>query len=116
MSSMKRRGTGWETAIVDYLRTQGFPYTERRALAGKADRGDIAGLPGVVIEAKNQARFDISEWLNEAETEKANDGAWLGVVWAKKRGKSSAGDGYVVMTGAQFAELLRIVTETSNAA
>lgn len=112
MSTMKRRGTGWETAIVDYLRAQGFPHAERRLAGSNKDRGDIAGLPGVVIEAKNQNRFDIAEWLNEAETEKANDRAWLGVVWAKKRGKSSAGDGYVVMTGAQFAELLRVVTET----
>lgn len=109
---MKRRGTGWETAIVDYLRAAGFPAVERRALDGRADRGDITGLPGVVIEAKNQNRFDIAEWLTEAELEKANDGAWLGVVWAKKRGKSSAGDGYVVMTGRQFAELLQVVTET----
>lgn len=106
MSAQRRKGTSWESAIVAYLAENGWPYAERRALAGARDRGDIAGVPGVVIEAKNAARLDLAGWLAEAAAERANDGARYGVVWAKRRGKASAGDGYVVMDGATFVALL----------
>jgi hypothetical protein len=61
---------------------------------------------GVVIEAKNTASRNLAAWIKEAEEERRNDGAWLGVVWHKRTGKASAADGYVTMTGAQFTELL----------
>lgn len=114
MSAAKDRGTRWESEIVAFLASEGFTYVERRALNGNRDRGDIAGIPGVVIEAKSQNRISLAEWVDETVAETANDGAWLGVTWAKRKGKSSAGDGYVILTGHQFAELLRIVTETKR--
>lgn len=107
MSASKRKGTAAETAIVNYLRTVGFTQTERRALNGNIDRGDIAGIPGVVIEAKNCARQELAAWVAEAELERDNDRASLGVVWSKRRGKSSPADWFVTMSGAQFAALLR---------
>lgn len=107
MSTGKRRGTGWESAIVAALQEGGFPHVERRALNGSKDRGDIAGIPGVVIEAKNQNRISLAEWVDEAEVERVNDRAWLGVVWAHRKGKATAADGYVVMSGRQFLTLLR---------
>ncbi len=107
MSRSRAKGTAWETAIVDYLRGTGAPHAERRAQAGTKDRGDIAGLPGVVIEAKSAARLELGAWLAEAEAERANDGAALAVVWHKRRGKASAGDGYVTMNGATLIHLLR---------
>lgn len=107
MSASKRKGTAAETAIVNYLRTAGFTHVERRALNGNIDRGDIAGIPGVVIEAKNCARQELAAWVAEAELERDNDRASLGVVWSKRRGKSSPADWFVTMSGAQFAALLR---------
>ncbi len=106
MNPSKQRGTSWESKIVDFLKEH-WPHVERRTLSGAKDRGDIAGIPGLVIEAKNAAHFALSLWLKEAHAERDNDGADLGVVWAKRRGKSSAGDGYVVMDGHTFAHLLR---------
>lgn len=105
-SRSKAKGSAWERAIVDYLRTVGWPFAERRLAGNVKDRGDIAGVVGVVIEAKNAARIDLAGWIDEADLERANDNAWLGVVWHKRRGKASAADGYVTMTGAQFTELL----------
>jgi hypothetical protein len=102
----KIKGTRWETAIVDHLRLNGAPHVERRALAGVLDRGDIAGLPGVVIEAKSAARQDLAGWLAEAEAERINDRAEVGFVWAKRVGRTSAGDGYIVMTPAVMLHLL----------
>ena len=107
MSRSRAKGTSWESAIVDYLHKMGWPHAERRALNGSKDRGDIAGLPSVVIEGKSAARVEIAEWLKEAEAEQANAGAEVGVVWFKRRGKTSAGAGYVLMSGYQFTHLLR---------
>ncbi|MGQ5576713.1 hypothetical protein [Streptomyces sp. ECR3.8] len=105
-SRNKAKGSAWERAIVEHLRAAGWPFAERRLAGAVKDRGDIAGVVGVVIEAKNTARARLPEWIAEAEIERQNDGAWLGVVWHKRIGKASAADGYVTMTGAQFTTLL----------
>jgi hypothetical protein len=106
MSASKRKGTAWESAIVDYLRAHGAPHAERRALGGAKDRGDVAGIPGVVVEAKAAAKLELGAWLAEAEAERANDGAALAVVWHKRRGKGSPADAYVTMDGATLVRLL----------
>lgn len=103
----KNRGTAWETAIVRHLAVEGFPHVERRALKGTADRGDIAGIPGVVIEAKNSQRTELAAWVDEAAIEQANDGADFSAVWHHRRGKANAAEGFVTMTGATFTRLLR---------
>ena len=102
----KARGTSWESAIVRFL-SGWWPHVERRTLNGAQDKGDIAGIPSVIIEAKNCKEFRLAEWVTEAEKERVNAKALVGVVWAKRRGKASAGDGYVIMTGGQFAYLLK---------
>ena len=107
MNASKRKGTAWEAAIVDHLRECGWPHVERRALNGSVDRGDIAGIPGVVIEAKNEKTITLAAYLDEANTERRNDHANIGVAWFKRRGRTSPADGYVLMDGAQFTALLR---------
>jgi Holliday junction resolvase len=107
----KAKGTAWESAIVSFLQSAGWPYVERRTLAGSKDRGDIAGIPGVVIEAKATKTAALGAYVDEANQEAVNDspggmGGSLGVVWLKRRGKSSAGNGYVVMDGWAFVALL----------
>ena len=106
MTASRAKGTAWESKIVDYLRANGAPHAERRALGGSNDRGDIAGLLSIVIECKSAARHELAAWLDEAEAERRNDRADLGVVWAKRRGKASPADAYVVMTGAALVHLL----------
>jgi uncharacterized OB-fold protein len=107
MNRSKQRGTAWETSIVNYLKENGAPYAERRALNGNADRGDVAGIPGVVLEAKAAARIDLAGWVTEAEQERVNDGAKVAAVWIKRRGKTSPGAGYVVLTGDALIHLLQ---------
>ncbi|MEU6647708.1 hypothetical protein ABZ863_35025 [Saccharomonospora sp. NPDC046836] len=107
MSRSKSKGTAAETAVVRFLRAVGFAQAERRTLSGAQDRGDIAGLPGVVIEVKNCQRQELGAWVAEAELERDNDGASLGVVWHKRRGTTDPGAWFVTMSGDQFAALLR---------
>lgn len=103
MSRNKAAGTRWESSIVEYLRDPGWPHAERRAPSGARDRGDIAGLPGVVIEAKACRAVDLAGWLDEATVEQANAAVNVGAVWVKRRGRTNPGAGYVVMCGATFA-------------
>jgi hypothetical protein len=102
----KAKGTAWESQIVAFLQACGWPYVERRTLNGSKDRGDIAGIPGVVIEAKATKTVALGSYLDEANTEALNDGANIGAVWLKRRGCPHAADGYVVMDGATFTGLL----------
>lgn len=106
MSAQRQKGTAAETAVVNYLRERGFVGAERRALKGGKDEGDITGLGPVCVEVKNCKTMDLAGWVDEAMVEKANARAEIGAVWAKRRGKGSPADWYVVMTGAQFADLL----------
>jgi hypothetical protein len=101
----KQRGTAAESAVVNYLR-RFTPHVERRALSGAYDRGDIAGIPSVVIEVKAHAKYAFPEWVDEAERERINDNAQIGVVWAKRRGSTNPGAWVVAMSGDQFAWLL----------
>lgn len=107
MSASKRKGTAAETAVVGYLRATGFPHAERRALNGASDRGDIAGIPGVVIEVKNTARIELAAHLDEALAERDNDGAEIAALWHKRRGKGNPKDWFVTLDGATFALLMR---------
>lgn len=101
-----KKGSAWEARIVAYLRQHGAPHAERRVMGGTSDRGDVAGIPGWVIEAKNTAAQSLAAWVDEAELERANDRAQFAVVWHHRRGKASPGDGYVTMTGATLVRLL----------
>lgn len=107
MSRQKAKGTRAESAIVAYLQQQGFVHAERRALAGGADKGDIAGVPGVVIESKDCVRTELAAWLDEAAVEGANAGVDVFAVWHKRRGKGSPGEWFVTMPGSVFVELIR---------
>lgn len=75
MGSNKDKGTRAETAVVRLARELDFPYAERRALTGGKDRGDITGIPGVVIQVKDQAERRIKTWQVDTLHQAANDGA-----------------------------------------
>ena len=103
----KQKGTQFETDIVRYLQDHGHPHAERRALAGAEDRGDITGIPGVMIEAKNCGSITLAAWADEVEVQTRNAGARIGVAWIKRRGKG-IDKSYIVMSPATFLELLGV--------
>jgi hypothetical protein len=107
VSAARRKGTAAESAVVGWLREHGWPFAERRALAGAKDRGDIAGLPGVVLEVKNAKQMQLGAWLAEMLVEVENDGADLGWLVVKKRGTTNPADWYWVTTGRFAAQLMK---------
>lgn len=97
MSKQRAKGTAAETAVVRYLQDNGFIHAERRALHGINDKGDITGIPGVVIEVKNHAKLTLAEWVKELQQEMANANADFGFVVAKKKGTTNPAEWYAVM-------------------
>ena len=108
MSKAKQKGTDGENAVVEALDRAGFT-VERRALSGMNDKGDIAGLKDVVIEVKKHDSYagKLAGWVEEADTERRNAKATIGVVWHRRKGKAKAEEWFVTMSGDQFINLLR---------
>jgi len=113
MSKAKAKGTRGENAVVEALKEAGFIHAERRALAGTLDKGDVLGVPGWVFEVKAHDSYagKLAEWLGEVEREKTNAGAEFGVVWHRRKGKGSARDWFVTMSGAEFLAILKQMEE-----
>jgi hypothetical protein len=107
MSKSKQKGTSAETAVVNWLKELGRKHVERRSLNGSSDRGDIAGIPSVVIEVKNCAKMELSQWVAELEVEIANDKADTGTVIHKKRGTTNVGEWYATMPASIWYELIK---------
>lgn len=112
MSRAKAKGTSFESLIVAELQNQLGDAICRRTTSGAKDRGDIHGLyirgMRTVAECKNHKTMSLAEWVDEAETERGNDDAEIGIVIHKRRGKGQALDQYVTMT---MRDLIAIITE-----
>lgn len=112
-ASAKAAGTRFETSIATHLAAElDDDRIERRAKTGAKDRGDIGGirLPNggrVVAECKNVARTNLAGWITEAETERGNDDAAVGLVIHKRTGTQNPDEQYVTMTVANLITLLR---------
>ena len=70
----KAKGTAAEREVVRYLQNW-WPAAERRALSGNKDKGDVAGIPGVVVEVKAAATQQLAGWFRETAAEQINAGA-----------------------------------------
>ena len=110
-ASAKEAGSKFETLIANYLARTVDDRIERRSRNGAKDRGDLSGLrhmgERVVVEIKDHGgQLQVGPWLNEAEIERGNDDALVGMVVAKRRGKGDPADQLVIMTLADLVALL----------
>lgn len=111
-ASAKAAGTRFESTVANFLAFRlADDRIERRAKSGAKDRGDIGGVRTlragrVVIECKDTARDNLPAWIREAEVERGNDDAAVGVVAHKKNGSGNPADQYVSMTLETFACLI----------
>ncbi|MEO3857464.1 hypothetical protein [Acrocarpospora sp. B8E8] len=102
----KIAGYRWESDLAKYLSSVFRRVVERNGTRyGGKDRGDLSGVPYLVIEAKNEARIDLSGYMREVAAEMANHpDARFGVAVVKARGKPT-GRAYAVMELDWFCEL-----------
>ena len=111
-NSAKAAGQRFESLISAYLNTHVDDRIERRRLGGAGnDRGDISGLrhmgQRIVVECKDYGgQLKPGPWVEEAEVERLNDSAGIGIVVAKRRGTTTPGDQFVLMTLADLVALL----------
>jgi len=110
-ASAKAAGSRFERMVADYLRHHVDDRVDRRVKTGSKDKGDIAGLRHmggrVVAEAKDYGgRILVGPWLNEADIERGNDDAMVGLVVAKRRATTMPGDQVVLMTLRDLVALL----------
>lgn len=105
MTTAHRLGYDAEHAIALYLASWGYG-VERPRAGSHQDRGDLLGLP-VVVSVKNHRGLDLSGWVGALPGMCAAAGLDHGVVWHKRRGRSSPGEWYVTTTGDTFIALLR---------
>lgn len=104
----KARGTSAETAVVRWLRDNGHPHAERRALAGAHDLGDITGIPGICIEVKAGRTLRFAAWMRETDAEQMASGSNHGILVVKPvtRGASTVGRWWAVMYAAGWMQLM----------
>ena len=81
----------------------------RRRIRGSADRGDITGIIGVVVEVKAVQEYAFNGWLKEAQVERDNAMADFGFVVAKPRlvGTTRTGEWYALMYAYEFMSLIQ---------
>jgi hypothetical protein len=110
--SARDAGAAFERSIADCLAAHVDDRIDRRVRTGK-DRGDIAGLrhrgARIVGECKDVMRLDLPGWLREAEVERGNDDALVGLVFHKRRGNANPLDQYVTCT---VRDLIALLTGT----
>lgn len=114
VSRSRDKGTLAETGLTGYLQQNGWPYAERRVLAGAFDKGDITGTPGLAWEVKYaNAGLRMAEWVQETIAERTNAQATHGILVIKPAGYGlkSVGDWFAVMVQWDFAALLASATE-----
>lgn len=69
-----KRGPHYESRLAAFFSAVlGIP-VERRVMGGIRDRGDLAGIPDWIIEAKNVTTACLGTAMNEAKKEAANAG------------------------------------------
>ncbi|WP_281265436.1 hypothetical protein [Curtobacterium sp. 9128] len=111
-SSARKAGQMFERSVANYLRDELDDRIDIRPKNGRDDRGDIGGVrtprgERVVLECKNHQSMSLGSWLAEAERERGNDDARIGLVVHKRRGIGSPGEQFVTMTLADLVTLLR---------
>jgi predicted alpha/beta hydrolase len=102
-AASRNKGKRAELAVAKWLRDNGWQAATTRATSGAQRGDDLVTDTGLSWEVKDHGRMELSAWLNQA---KANAKGRPAVVIAKRRGKSSPGDWYVIMSGDDLLGLL----------
>ena len=112
-ATAKQAGASFERQVADHLRDNLDDRIDRKVRTGAKDCGDIAAVRDrdgnrVVVECKNfGGRLLASEWLKEAQTERDNDAAVIGLVVAKRKGVTNPGQQWCLMTVDDLIHLLK---------
>lgn len=105
-----KRGPHFESRLAAFFTaTLGRP-VERRVMGGAKDKGDLAGIPWWVIEAKNVTIAGLGQAMNEARKEAENDGCRYFAAILNRRSHALERS-YAVLELWELAELIKAQLE-----
>jgi hypothetical protein len=97
------KGKRWEALLATELRNRGWEHAEPNLRGACQRNGDILGVAGWFLSAKNHRALNLGGWVREAEQQAPS---WRYAVLIKRRGYSAAAAGYAVLTVDTFLRLL----------
>jgi hypothetical protein len=112
-NARKAQGTRFESAVVGYLRENGFPEAHRLPPRGMMDEGDIAGVPLFAVECKDWKSPDYPLFTRLARVKATTSGKPFGVTIQKLR-RQSIGQSIVVMDLDAFISLSTYINERNT--
>ena len=111
-SNASARGAGrrFNREVADLLAGHIDDRIDKRVLTGTKDKGDIVAMRvnnhRVVVECKDVSTLRLAAWVKEAEVERVNDAALVGIVIHKRHGVGDPLQQYVTMTTADLIALI----------
>jgi len=122
MNKPKAKGTAAETAVVKYMRLNGFGGADRQPLRGNRDAGDILLTAGVVIEVKahksagtgQPGYTQLAAWMGQAATEQYNAGALMCPLIVKRTGTTDVGSWFAYLSLGKLCLLVGGTVELDN--
>mgnify|MGYP004453944351 FL=1 len=104
--AIKAKGRDAENLVVEFLKDQGLRAACRVRGMGIRDRGDIGGIPGWMIEVKNEAKRSDSLYMAEVERQVENSQEPFGCCIIKRRGTRDVGEWYAEMPVWMLAKII----------
>jgi hypothetical protein len=105
------KGARGELEVAAVLQAHGFNARRTPNSGGLSWRGDIAGVPGYVIEVKRTERITVPQWLNQAYAA-ARGGEIPVVVFRRSRaGTDADGQWHAILSLQALCELLAAAKE-----
>lgn len=106
MTTSKRTGTRFETAVANVFLVEGVA-AYRNAPSGSRDKGDLTILDwDAICECKATKALDLAGAVTEAKLEAMNAGKRFGIAVIKRR-MANARRSYVVMELEDFIHLMQ---------
>lgn len=100
----KQKGARFERHLASLFREYGFEARRTAQYCGNTgDASDVVGLPHIHIEAKNQERMQLYEWMEQAKRDSAGTGN-MPVVFHKKNNAE-------ILVTMRFEDFMRIYKE-----
>jgi hypothetical protein len=112
-SSQKRKGSRAELDVVKYLRTRQIK-ADRIQAGTHADKGDVTGWPGIVIEVKDRQQHNWADYFRQLAAQIANANAYTGVIICKRPGQTNVAEWLAVMPVHEWINLLFMLEEKNG--
>jgi hypothetical protein len=109
-SPQKRKGHAAELAVVKWLRAHGIQ-ADRVQAGTHADKGDVTGWPGVVIEVKDRKTHDWAEYFRQLRAQMTNSNAYTGVIICKRPGHTDVAQWMAVMPVDEWFNLMLLLED-----